>query len=78
MVLISTTSVAILCAFFKCRFLNGFKKVPQILCWQNVFLSQKKIFRLLSQSSVKISNVEIHRFWESGQFMETVISIGSP
>ena len=33
---------------------------------------------LLSQLSVNISNVEIHTFWGSEQFVETATSIGSP
>ena len=45
---------------------------------QNVFVNPQKKFRFLSQLSEKISNVEIHTFWGSGQFMETAISIGSP
>ena len=67
------------------NFQISFSKILKVVCWQNwlllsenVFLNPQKKFRFLSQLSEKISDVEIHTFWGSGQLMETAISIGSP
>ena len=38
---------------------------------KNAFLNPQNKFRLFSQLSEKISNVEIHTFWGSGQVMES-------
>ena len=85
MVLISTTTVPIICVFFKCKFSKIFlknstscmlTKLITTIC-KIFFLTHKKNFRFLFQVLVKICNVETHTFWKSGQFDENTNSIGS-
>ena len=60
-------------------FSNCFFKVPQIECgfyylW-NIFLNKQKI-RFLHHVLVKVSNLEIHKFWGLAQLNEKTSSIG--
>ena len=50
--------------------------LTKLLLSAKCFFYPTKNFIFLSKLSVKISNVEIHTFWGSGQLIETAIPIG--
>ena len=78
MVLVSTMAVPILC-FFQMKIFNNKKfKFHKLNVDKIGYYYPPNFFIFLSELGVKISNVEIHTFLGSGQFMETANSIGSP